>query len=164
MITGITGIKAFYEVQWVTRSVIRLYTWDTHAKRRQALCLTARCVARIPLCLANQHWNSYLQDHDRKQCNNVRVRPRQMIRFMHPLEFEPRLSLIIWDEFFIRVNSTPAGVQFGFDQNRAFAGLGWTFNKNFRVESGYLNQYLDDATHTNNIMHHLIMGALFINF
>jgi len=96
--------------------------------------------------------------------NDVRVRPRQMIRFMHPLEFEPRLSLITWDEFFVRVNSTPAGGQSGFDQNRAFAGLGWTFNNSFRAEAGYLNQYLDDATHTNNTMHHLIMGSLFINF
>lgn len=96
--------------------------------------------------------------------DNVRVRPRQMIRFMHPLEFEPRLSLIAWDEFFIRINSTQSGGRAGFDQNRAFAGLGWTFNKNFRAEAGYLNQYLDDATHTNNTMHHLIMGSLFINF
>jgi hypothetical protein len=87
-----------------------------------------------------------------------------MIRFMHPFEFEPRLNLIAWDEFFIRVNSTPYGGKSGFDQNRAFAGLGWTFNKNFRAETGYLNQYLDDATHTNNTMHHLIMGSLFINF
>ena len=96
--------------------------------------------------------------------DQVRVRPREMIRFMHPLQFEPRLSLIAWDEFFIRINSTPAGGQSGFDQNRAFAGLGWTFNKSFRAEGGYLNQYLDDNTHTNNTMHHLIMGSLFINF
>jgi len=96
--------------------------------------------------------------------NDVRVRPRQMIRFMHPLEFEPRLSLITWDELFVRANTTPAGGQSGFDQNRVFAGLGWTFNKNFRAEAGYLNQYLDDATHTNNTMHHMIMGSLFINF
>jgi len=96
--------------------------------------------------------------------DDVRFRPRQMIRFMHPLEFEPRLSLITWDEFFVRVNSTKFGGQSGFDQNRAFAGLGWTFNKNFRTEAGYLNQYLDDATHTNNTMRHLIMGSLFINF
>lgn len=96
--------------------------------------------------------------------NDVRVRPRQMIKFMHPLAFEPRLSLIAWDEFFVRVNSTRAGGQAGFDQNRLFAGLGWSFNKNFRTEAGYLNQYLDDATHTNNTMHHLIMGSLFINF
>lgn len=96
--------------------------------------------------------------------NEVRVRPRQMVRFMHPLDIEPRLSLITWDEFFIRANTTPYGGKSGFDQNRIFAGLGWTFNKNIRTEAGYLNQYLDDATHTNNTMHHLIMGSLFFNF
>lgn len=98
--------------------------------------------------------------------DDVRVRPRQMLRFMHPLEFEPRLSLITWDEVFVRANTTPAGGQAGFDQNRIFAGLGWTFTftNSFRAEAGYLNQYLDDATHTNNTMHHLIMASLFINF
>lgn len=96
--------------------------------------------------------------------DQIRIHPRQMIRFMHPLEFEPRLSLVTWDEFFVRLNSTPAGGRSGFDQNRAFVGLSWTFDKNFRAEGGYLNQYLDDNTHTNNTMHHLIMGSLFINF
>lgn len=96
--------------------------------------------------------------------DDVRIRPRQMIRFTHPLEFEPRLSLIAWDEFFVRANSTRYGGQSGFDQNRAFAGLGWMFNPNFRVEAGYLNQYLENATHTAETMHHLIMGSLFINF
>ncbi len=95
---------------------------------------------------------------------DVRFRPRQMLRIMHPLAFEPRLSLISWDEFFIRVNSTKYGGQSGFDQNRVFAGLGWSFNKNFRAETGYMNQYVDDATHTNNTLRHLIMGSLFINF
>jgi hypothetical protein len=98
------------------------------------------------------------------QGSEVRVRPRQMIKLMHPLEFEPRLSLIAWDEFFVRVNSTQFGGQSGFDQNRAFAGLGWTFNKNIRTEVGYMNQYLDDNTHTNNTMRHLIMASMFVNF
>ena len=56
--------------------------------------------------------------------NDVRFRPRQMIRFMHPFEFEPRLSLIAWDEVFVRINSTPFGGKSGFDQNRAFVGAG----------------------------------------
>lgn len=102
--------------------------------------------------------SNFLQD------NNVRVRPRQMVRFMHPMAFEPRLNLIAWDEFFVRLNDTPYGGQAGFDQNRAFAGLGWSFNKNVRTELGYMNQYLDDATHTNNTMRNLIMGSVFINF
>lgn len=96
--------------------------------------------------------------------DQVRERPRQMIRFTHPLDFEPRLTVVAWDEVFVRVNSTPWGGQSGFDQNRAFAGLGWTFNPSFRTELGYMNQYLDDAHHVNSTMHHLIMGSLFINF
>lgn len=95
---------------------------------------------------------------------DVRFRPRQMIRFAHPFQFEPRLSFITWDEFFVRVNSTPVGGQSGFDQNRAFAGLGWNFAPNVRAELGYMNQYLDDAKHINNTMHHLIMGSLFVTF
>ncbi|MDD5035625.1 MAG: DUF2490 domain-containing protein [Methylococcaceae bacterium] len=95
---------------------------------------------------------------------DVRSRPRQMIRFMHPLEFEPRLSLIGWDELFVRLNSTASGGQSGFDQNRAFAGLGWSFTSNVRAELGYLNQYLDDPKHEKSTMHHLIMGSLFMNF
>ena len=102
--------------------------------------------------------SNFLQD------NNIRVRPRQMIRFMHPMASEPRLNLIAWDEFFVRLNDTPYGGQSGFDQNRAFAGLGWSFNKNVRTELGYMNQYLDDGNHTNNTMRHLIMGSVFINF
>ncbi len=95
---------------------------------------------------------------------DVRVRPRQMVRFMHPLEFEPRLSVITWDEFFVRANTTKAGGDYGFDQNRAFAGLGWSFNKTFRTEAGYMNQYIDDNSHTTATMHHLIMGSLFMSF
>jgi hypothetical protein len=87
-----------------------------------------------------------------------------MVRFVHPLEFEPRLSLIVWDEAFVRLNSTAYGGKAGFDQNRAFAGGGWTFNPNLRFELGYMNQYLDNAVHTTSTMQHLIMGSLFINF
>ncbi len=96
--------------------------------------------------------------------DTVRVRPRQMFRYMHPFEQKPQLSLIIWDELFVRVNTTPAGGQSGFDQNRGFAGMGWTFNPNFRAELGYMNQYIDDAKHENHVMHHLLMGSLFVNF
>jgi len=99
--------------------------------------------------------------------NEVRQRPRQMIKFMHPFEFEKRLSFIAWDEVFYRVNKTNWGGKAGFDQNRAFAGLGWTFNPNVRTELGYMNQYLDmlkvDGTE-NLTMHHLAMGSVFVSF
>ena len=94
----------------------------------------------------------------------VRFRPRQMFRYSYPLKAEPRLSLVIWDEVFVRVNTTPAGGQSGFDQNRAFGGIGWTFNPNVRAEFGYLNQYIDDAKHVNSTLHHLILGSVAVNF
>ncbi len=96
--------------------------------------------------------------------NQVRERPRQMIKFMHPFDFEPRLSFIAWDEAFYRVNTTDWGGKSGFDQNRAFAGMGWSFNKSVRTELGYLNQYIDDPNHINATMHHLAMASVFINF
>lgn len=96
--------------------------------------------------------------------DQVRERPRQMIKFMHPFEFEPRLSFIAWDEAFYRINTTSWGGKTGFDQNRAFAGIGWSFNKNVRTELGYMNQYLDDANHVNATMRHLGMASVFVNF
>lgn len=96
--------------------------------------------------------------------DQVRERPRQMIRFMHPLESEPRLSLIAWDEAFYRVNTTTFGGKSGFDQNRAFAGFGWSFNNNIRSELGYMNQYVDNANHSAATMRHLGMASVFVNF
>lgn len=96
--------------------------------------------------------------------DDPRFRPRQMIRFLHPFEFEPRLSLVAWDEFFVRVNTTQWGGQAGFDQNRAFLGFGWTFNPRTRAEMGYMNQYVEDPRHINETDNHLIMGSLFVSW
>lgn len=96
--------------------------------------------------------------------DQLRERPRQMIKFVHPFEFEPRLSLVAWDEAFYRVNSTNWGGKSGFDQNRAFAGVGWSFNKNLRAELGYMNQYVDNANHSAATMRHNAMASVFVNF
>jgi Protein of unknown function (DUF2490) len=96
--------------------------------------------------------------------SKVRERPRQLIKFIHPLEFEPRLSLIAWNEVFYRINSTNWGGKSGFDQNRAFAGFGWTFNSNIRIELGYMNQNLSGSNHTNSTVHHLGMTSVFVDF
>lgn len=49
------------------------------------------------------------------QGSQIRERPRQLIKFMYPLDSEPRLCLIAWDEAFYRVNSTDWGGKSGFD-------------------------------------------------
>lgn len=70
------------------------------------------------------------------------IRPRTLIKLLHPFEFEPRLGLVIWDEFFFNVNNVannPNGGYSGFNQNRAFAGISWIVNENARLEFGYMN-------------------------
>jgi hypothetical protein len=94
--------------------------------------------------------------------DDVRIHPRQMIRFMYPFAAEERLSLVAWDEFFFRVNSTQWGGKAGFDQNRAFLGFGWTFSPKTRAELGYMNQYVGDPALINATDNNLIMGSLFV--
>ncbi len=70
------------------------------------------------------------------------IRPRTLIRLLHPFSFEPRLGLVIWDEFFFNANNVQdlktLGLS-GFNQNRAFLGLAWTFTEKIRGELGYMN-------------------------
>lgn len=70
------------------------------------------------------------------------IRPRSLIKLLHPFEFEPRLGLVLWDEFFFNLNNVannPNGGYSGFNQNRAFAGISWIVNENARLEFGYMN-------------------------
>jgi hypothetical protein len=69
---------------------------------------------------------------------------RQLFKVDRPLDFQPRLSLVAWDEAFFDLNSTDWGQQGSFSQNRLFIGMGWKFSgKNKpKIEVGYLNQFL----------------------
>jgi hypothetical protein len=96
--------------------------------------------------------------------DDVRYRPRQMFRYLRPFAFEERLSLVAWDEFFVRVNSTEWGGKAGFDQNRAFLGFGWSFSPEVRAELGYMNQYVEDRDLLNETDNNLIMGSLFVGW
>ncbi len=82
------------------------------------------------------------------------LRARQMVRALLPLAAGKRFSLVAWDEVFIHLaNSggeptgattrTPQWAYTGFDQNRAFVGVGYQFIPGvFRLEVGYLNQFI----------------------
>jgi hypothetical protein len=96
--------------------------------------------------------------------NDPRLFPRQLIRFMRPLEFEPRLSLVLWDEVLARGNNSQWGGEAGFGQNRAFAGGGWSFSPLVRVELGYMHQYIDSNDHHSQVMQNMVVGSMFINF
>ncbi len=82
---------------------------------------------------------------------------RQLVSLRRPLQCAPRLSLVVWDEFFIHLNDTDWGADGGFDQNRLFVGFGFKRDpaSRNRVEVGYLNQQIDRSA-GNDLANHVL--------
>ena len=70
---------------------------------------------------------------------------RQLIRLQKECWSCPPVMLVAWDEAFIHLNTTDWGAETGFDQNRLFVGFGLKRDpeSHWRIEIGYLNQYID---------------------
>lgn len=88
-------------------------------------------------------------------------RLRQQFRFVHPLPVRPRTSLVLWDEAFVHLNDTDWGVTQGFDQNRAFVGIGEQFAPHLRAEVGYLHHYVNRTRATDRVNHVLWLSLAF---
>jgi len=89
-------------------------------------------------------------------------RLRQTLRATWPWALHSGLNLVIWDEYFLNANDTDWGARSGFDQNRAFAGVSFAFDKQFTVETGYLNQYV--RARGDDRMNHVFSTTLLVNF
>ena len=74
--------------------------------------------------------------------SDVGLRLRQFARWTRPVTSGSQLGWRVWDEVFIDLNDTTWGQDTGVSQNRAFAGLGWSFDSRFTLEFGYLNQHV----------------------
>ena len=94
--------------------------------------------------------------------DDVGWRFRQFLRYTHPLATDSPLGFRVWDEVFLAFNDTDWGANDGLDQNRLFAGLGWTFRdaEHWTVEFGYLNQYLYRSSATDGMNHILAVTLL----
>lgn len=99
------------------------------------------------------------------QNSDPEYRWRTRFRGEYLLPFE-HWSLIGSEEIFVNFNDNKnnAGIRAGNDQNRAYAGVGYRFNSNFQIESGYLSQrawgYNGKADQNN----HVWMTNFNINF
>ena len=93
---------------------------------------------------------------------DVGWRFRQMLKLSTPLPFATDFSLVATDEYFANINRTDWNDD-GFDQNRAFAGIGYNFNKNIKTEIGYMNQYIRKAVGPDRISHILSVN-LYLNY
>lgn len=81
-----------------------------------------------------------LEQRFRDNADETGHRIRQFIRWSAPIDGP--LSLVLWNETFIGFNRTNGGNASGYQQNRGFAGLGYTPASRLRVEAGYLNNHL----------------------
>jgi len=95
--------------------------------------------------------------------DDVGWRLREFVKLARPFSFEPRLSLVGYDEVFFDLNDTDFGQDAGFAQNRLFVGLAWRFDGAGRVvaELGYLNQFIDVRS-GRGTMNHLVSLNLFV--
>ncbi len=93
---------------------------------------------------------------------DVSYRFRQLFRLAYPLSFAPGFMLVGWEELFLNLNST-GGIVAGFDQNRAFAGVGYQFDEHIRTEVGYMNQYIYRDT-TDDFVNHVLSISLLLNY
>jgi hypothetical protein len=64
---------------------------------------------------------------------------------------------------FFAFNDTAWGQQAGFDQNRAFAGVGWFLDDAVRLEAGYMNRLVHRRDAPDPV-HHAVMVNLFASW
>ena len=92
--------------------------------------------------------------------NSTGYRLREFIRYERPFADSGGLSFVATNEIFVAFNNTDWGARKGFDQNRAFIGIGMPAFENARLEVGYLNQYIDRPGPNDRINHILSISLL----
>ena len=81
--------------------------------------------------------------------HDISYRWRTRVRIEHLFDQSP-WSLIASEEIFVNLNNNEVNknLQDGLNQNRAYVGVGYRFNPNFQVETGYLNNYVFNSSPT----------------
>ncbi len=100
--------------------------------------------------------------------DDVAYRFRQLVKLAVPMPaVDPNLSFIVQSELFIAMNTVdnPGFISRGYDQNRAFVGLGYKVHQNATVELGYMNQFINrpHSARPDQMMHNFVAN-LFLNF
>lgn len=108
---------------------------------------------------------SRLEERWQENGSDTGARFRELLKFNWPFSFHPAASFVLQDEMFVHLVSTdwaPPTAKRGFDQNRAFAGIGYRWNSNVVTEFGYMNQYIN--TTTTDRMNHIVSLNVFLDF
>ena len=98
--------------------------------------------------------------------DDVSLRWRTRIRGEYIIPQYKAVSLIASDEIFVTLNDNDTNRQLegGWNQNRAYVGVGYRFFPEFQVETGYLNQYTPGHYGKANSNNNVWMTNLNFNF
>lgn len=99
-----------------------------------------------------------LEQRFREGGDDTGWRLRQFVRWSRPIA-GPNISLVLSNETFIGLSETDWGQGEGFDQNRAFAGLGWQMTRKFRLEGGYMNQQIEGGSGSDRRNDNLVLSG-----
>ncbi len=105
--------------------------------------------------------NNELQTNGNTYANRFRYFFRDVIPFNGKKKFSKGVFAVLQNEIFINIGDKSVVNEKYFDQNRAYAALGFRFSPKFDLEAGYLNQYVSgrSKSFTNN---HNIQVASYI--
>lgn len=106
---------------------------------------------------------SRLEQREVEGASDTGWRFRQLAKLTHPLGQGGRWYLSAWDELFVHLNDTDWGADGGFDQNRAFVGLGARLGAAASAEVGYLNQRVRRPGRAD-ASNHVLSLTLFLSY
>lgn len=90
---------------------------------------------------------------------DTNVRIRDMVRLEAPIAKDFYVSA--QDEIFFNLSGNQT-TKPGFDQNRAWVGVGYYFTPQIKAETGYMNQYQN--VYGEDKMNHIISTSVYFNF
>jgi len=96
--------------------------------------------------------------------DDTSLRLRQMFKIWVPLTAASAYSVVASDEYYLNLNSADWGPRKGFDQNRAFIGMGYDFDKEIKTEIGYMNQYINRPNTSINRNNHILSINFYLNY
>ncbi len=132
--------------------------FDEHRPWQQLTWRTAAPIAGFGLSTRTRLEQRILEGVD-----DTGWRFRHLFKLTRPLSDNGRVYLSLWDEVFINLNDTDGGAESGFDQNRAFAGIGARLSPLLRSEIGYMNLYANRHGRTD-ASNHVLSITLFVDF
>ncbi|CAH1195783.1 conserved exported hypothetical protein [Candidatus Nitrotoga sp. BS] len=95
--------------------------------------------------------------------DDTALRFRQMFKISVPLIAAPSYSIVASDEYFLNLNNVDWGPRKGFDQNRAFIGVGYNLSSKIKTEIGYMNQYINRPLTSINRNDHILSINFYFN-